>query len=48
MFLALGVTGVGLAVPGATPGTGQVGGVPGGSAVLVPGGTGVPVKPGME
>lgn len=34
-----GITGVGLAVPGATPGTG-VGGVPGGSAVVVPGATG--------
>ena len=32
-------------MPGATPGTG-VGGVPDGSAVLVPGGTGVPGKPG--
>lgn len=44
-FFALGVTGVGLAVPGATAGTG-VSGVPDGSAVGVPGGTGVPGKPG--
>lgn len=43
--LSSGVTGEGLVVPGATPGTG-VGGVPDGSAVLVPGGTGVPGKPG--
>lgn len=32
-------------MPGATPGTG-VGGLPDGSAVVLPGGTGVPVKPG--
>ena len=44
MTLTLGITGAGLAVPGATPGTG-VGGVPDGSAVVVPGGTGVPGKP---
>lgn len=40
-----GVTGVGLGVPGATPGT-VISGVPDGSVVVVPGGTGVPVKPG--
>lgn len=42
-----GVTGVGLAVPGATPGQAVSGG-PDGSAVAVPDGTGVPggVKPG--
>lgn len=45
--LSSGVTGEGLVVPGATPGTG-VGGVPDGSAVLVPGGTGVPGKPGSS
>lgn len=43
--LADGLTGVGLAVPGATPGTASTG-VPDGSAVVVPGGTGVPLKPG--
>lgn len=40
-----GITGVGLAVPGATPGTG-VSGVPDGSAVVVPSGTGGAVTPG--
>lgn len=40
-----GVTGIGLAVPGATPGT-TFGGVPDGSVVVVPDGTGVPGKPG--
>lgn len=40
-----GVTGVGLGVPGATSLT-PVSGVPDGSAVAVPGGTGVAGKPG--
>lgn len=40
-----GLTGVGLTAPGATPGTGVSGG-PDGSAITLPGGTGVPVKPG--
>lgn len=40
-----GITGVGLAVPGATPGTG-VSGVPDGSAVVVQSGTGGAVTPG--
>lgn len=43
--LSGGITGVGLGVPGATPGT-AVGGVPDGSVVVLPGGTGVPGKPG--
>lgn len=45
MPLPGGITGVGLAVPGATPAT-AVGGGPDGSAVVSPGGTGVPGKPG--
>lgn len=45
MSFTLGVTGEGLVVPGATPITG-VSGVPDGSAVVLPGGTGVPVKQG--
>lgn len=40
-----GVTGVGFGVPGATPGT-VISGVPDGSAIVIPGGTGVPLKPG--
>lgn len=39
MYPVSGLTGVGFDVPGATPGTG-VGGLPDGSAVLVPGATG--------
>lgn len=39
VLLVSGITGVGFAVPGATPGTG-IGGLPDGSAVVVPGATG--------
>lgn len=45
VYLILGITGVGLVVPGATPGT-VVGEVPGGSAVVVPSGVGDSGKPG--
>lgn len=45
VYLTLGITGVGLAVPGATPGT-VVSGVPDGSAVVVPSDVGDYGKPG--
>lgn len=45
VYLILGITGVGIAVPGATPGT-VVSGVPDGSAVVVPSGVGDSGKPG--
>lgn len=40
MYPVPGLTGVGFDVPGATPGTGVGGNIPGGSAVVVPGATG--------
>ena len=43
--VSVGLTGVGLPVPGATPDT-TVRGVPDGSAVVSTGGTVVPLKPG--
>lgn len=43
-LLGTGITGTGIAAPGATPG-GDLVVVPGGTGIGVPGGTGLPVAP---